>query len=331
MEHIKARGVNDAWYQAVVLIRKIGEECGSRNGRVLVAPCPVITTYTHPNERVLFDPLRDANPIFHLHEALWMLAGRDDARWLDQFVHDFSERYAEKDGHMHGAYGYRWRRHFYYDQLKKVIEILKDDPNSRQAVIQMWDADEDLGIVGLKDRPCNTQIYLRMDRGYLDMAVTCRSNDIVWGCYGANAVHFSILQEYLATMLDIPMGRLTQFSWNWHMYISASHLAHSESAYEYISKFNPAKTIDMINDPEHFDTELIQYCSSPTSASPDNQKNELLRYHNTFFTGTAFPMWEANRLRKRKDWDTAFAAASAIEAPDWRKATIEWLQRRLPK
>jgi hypothetical protein len=46
--------------------------------KVLVSQTPVVTCYSAPTQRVLFSPMRDANPFFHLMEALWMLAGRDD-------------------------------------------------------------------------------------------------------------------------------------------------------------------------------------------------------------------------------------------------------------
>src|SRR5690606_24922772 len=199
---IEARNVNDAWPQAIDYILSNGTRRQSRNGDVISVDVPVATVYQKPMERVLFDPVRDANPLFHLNEALWMLAGSDNAYWLDQFVGDFSKRFSEEGGRMHGAYGKRWRSWFYsvtkgtsIDQLEEAIRLLDNDPYDRQVVISMWDAEADLGVPGLKDRPCNTHIYLRADRyapsdngiidgaphyvHHLDMTVCCRSNDAV--------------------------------------------------------------------------------------------------------------------------------------------------------
>lgn len=224
----------------------------SRAGRVIVAPWPVTTAYTHPRERVLFSAIRDANPFFHLVEALWMIAGRSDAGLLNLFVRDFGDRYAEPGGDIHGAYGHRWRGHFWrdnhvvppgaapgrhIDQLDEAVRILKEDPTSRQVVIAMWDPTIDLGVPGLKDRPCNTHIYLRvrmteaMVSGdqmtgagpVLDLTVMCRSNDIIWGAYGANAVHFSVLQEYLAARIGVDVGTFYQVSNNFHAYEKELH------------------------------------------------------------------------------------------------------------
>jgi thymidylate synthase len=325
MRTIYARNVNDAWQHAIGLIEQCGMPEPSRNGPVVVAPWPVVTVYERPMERVLFDPVRDANPIFHLHEALWMLAGRNDATWLDQFVADFSARFAEKDGTMHGAYGYRWRSHFLdirairedLDQLDNVVSILNTDASSRQAVIQMWDAEVDLGVPGLKDRPCNTQVYLRIHEGRLDLGVTCRSNDIVWGCYGANAVHFSILQEYLAARLEVVIGTMTQFSWNWHMYENARHLANHDSANGWPSY--PTIT-PLVDDADTFDDEVAAYVDDPDSVKGAS---------NTFLDTTARPMWEANRARKLGDYEIALQWADKIVALDWRTATTAWLKRRM--
>src|ERR1700733_5124864 len=106
MRTIHANCVDHALYQGLTLLEKSGIKGPSRNGDVLVMGCPVMTINHFPMNRVSFNERRNANPFFHLMEALWMLAGRNDATWLDQFVGDFSKRYAEPDGKMHGAYGF---------------------------------------------------------------------------------------------------------------------------------------------------------------------------------------------------------------------------------
>lgn len=325
MRTINARNVNDAWQLAISLIDHVGVPENSRNGPVRAAPYPIYTVYSNPTERVLLDPVRDANPIFHLHEALWMLAGYNDATWLDQFVSDFSERYAESDGRMHGAYGYRWREHFEnisspsgggMDQLDMCVEILTKDPTSRQAVIQMWDAEVDLGFMKLKDRPCNTQIYLRVREGVLDLGTMVRSNDIVWGCYGANVVHFTVLQEYLAARIGIPVGRFSQYSWNWHMYDNTRHLADQKSADSW--RGYPG-TSPLVTNPKTIDDEIAAYVDNPASA---------LDAKNVFLNDTALPMFKANVSRKKGDHEAALRWAERIQAPDWKQATVAWLKRR---
>ena len=325
MQVIHANNVNGAWPKALLLM-KGQPKTESRNGSVTVCDYPVTTVYAKPVERVIFDPVRDANPIFHLHEALWMLAGRDDATWLDQFIGDFSKRFAEEGGVMHGAYGKRWRDWFDMDQLDVVVHLLKQNNFDRQALIQMWDVNNDLGVVGLKDRPCNQQVLLRADRGVLDITVTCRSNDAVYGCYGANVVHFSVLQEYLAARIGIPVGRYYQMSNNFHIYDWAEKAIDLESAianaeYDRVSQY-PGH-LPLVTDPESFDLEVKAYCVDPLRFGRSG-----VDVNNQFLLHTALPMFEANVARKAKEWDSALEFADSIAAPDWRKATLEWLERR---
>jgi hypothetical protein len=166
-----------------------------------------------------------------------MLAGRNDIEFLKNYAKQM-ELYSDDGGITQpGAYGHRWRNYFGYDQLPIVIDELKKDPMTRRCVLTMWNgfhrdlmADTDTYVEevksdlekardGSKDVPCNTHVYFSLHTGKLDMTVCCRSNDIVWGAYGANAVHFSVLQEFVALAVGAPMGRMYQISNNYHAYI----------------------------------------------------------------------------------------------------------------
>jgi len=81
MFEIVGRNINSAWVDGVRLLKQSGVRRSSRNGDVLELPSGCVTRYLRPMERVLFCAVRDANPFFHLFEALWILAGRDDVVW----------------------------------------------------------------------------------------------------------------------------------------------------------------------------------------------------------------------------------------------------------
>jgi thymidylate synthase len=309
MHVIDVRNVAEALPIGVEYLRTYGQEEESRAGKVLVAPTPVTTVYRKPNERVLLSAVRDANPFFHLAEAMWMLAGRNDSAYLDQFVKDFGKRFAEPNGIVHGAYGWRWRQQFSMDQLKTVIRMLRHEPGTRQAVITMWDPNDDLDRPELKDRPCNTHIYLRINAGKLDMTVCCRSNDILWGAYGANAVHFSILQEYLAAQIGVQPGTYYQVSNNFHVYVD--ELARHQGSLVDTRKYPAAPLVD---DPASFDDELRELMEGwkPT--------------RNRFLAETAYWMIEAYLVRH-----VARDVAECLEqvrSQDWRVAAQEWVARR---
>lgn len=215
---LDTRNVNQAYAQGMTEIRHMANHklTESRNGPVYRAPFPVTTIYRNPCERVLFDFVRDANPFFHLLESLWMLAGRNDVAWITQFNSSFSQ-FSDDGVTFNGAYGYRWRTYFNTDQVAVAIKKLKENPWDRQVYIAMWDGFADLTKKS-KDIPCNLGIKFAFNDGKLDMMVTNRSNDIIWGAYGANCVHMSILQEYVAAMAGIPIGKYYQISMDYHAY-----------------------------------------------------------------------------------------------------------------
>jgi hypothetical protein len=171
-----------------------------------------------PWERVMFWRARDANPFFHLYESLWMIAGRNDVAGVARYAKQM-QAYSDDGKIFHGAYGHRWRNSWDpMDQLDVIVEKLRNNPDDRRCVLQMWDAGTDLEYTG-KDVPCNLMATFQRDKdGKLDLTVFCRSNDIIWGAYGANAVHFSFLQEYMASRIRCGVGHLYQVSVNWHAY-----------------------------------------------------------------------------------------------------------------
>lgn len=216
MKIINALNVNQAYDDALAYMRLMAVRQSSRNGPVLKAPGPVVTTYRNPWERILWDPLRDANPVSHLMESMWMFAGKRDVDPILPFNERFSE-YAESDGTVWGAYGYRWRQFFDFDQIKEVVRLLKKDHDTRRAVVSMWDPKADSGAL-VQDVPCNTHIYFNVRGEELTMTVCCRSNDMIRGAYGADAVHMSMLHELVASAVDLQMGDYTQFSNDFHIY-----------------------------------------------------------------------------------------------------------------
>lgn len=334
---IEARNVHDALPTALAMLAQGDHtvERDSRNGPVKMFDCPVTTVFEKPCERVLFHPLRDANPFFHLYESLWMLAGRNDVASVMYYVkrmYDFSD-----DGvTLHGAYGYRWLHTFGFDQLTQIIRALQADHNDRRCVLQMWDASQDLGRRG-KDVPCNTQaMFLINANGELDMTVLNRSNDIIMGAYGANAVHFSVLQEYMANCIGVPVGRYWQVSNNFHAYEAdykkVEDIAFEGVTYPYGMKGHPfTPTVDVCVDVTPYP--LMQ--TLPGSWQVDlklyMEHGPVVGLNDPFFTRVVQPMHHAYRAHKAKNYEAALELASRIEATDWRKACVEWLTRRATK
>ena len=210
-----ANNVND-WYTDVLYKMRQAPVEHSRNGRARTCQEPQLFTIRNPSERVLFNPERNYNPYLHVMETVWMFAGSNKVDFLLPFSKQMGA-YAEKDGAINGAYGHRWRQHFGRDQITGVIQELRRDPKSRQAVVGMYDPTQDWKQ-HWNDRPCNTHLYFRKVDGKLDMTVCNRSNDAVWGMCGANAVHMTYLQELVAAGLRCPVGKYHVMTNNLHLY-----------------------------------------------------------------------------------------------------------------
>lgn len=348
MHTLFVRNVHAALPEGLRYLADYGKINDSRAGKVIVAPGPVMTVYSHPCERVLFWSDRDANPFFHLMESLWMLAGRNDVEWLVRFNQRMAQ-FSDDGKTFHGAYGYRWRYHFPVlgsedgfqvrlkdmDQLEGVINLLKNHPHSRRAVISMWDPSVDLKDHERgKDHPCNTQIYLSPNSGSLDMTVMCRSNDLIWGAAGANAVHFSILQEYIASKLDLRVGTLYQFSNNYHAYLDifdknrplieeARDLFKPEPWNPYLED-PPVEAEPLITSPEAFDLELDLFMDQddPYALFHIGMENPFLTY--------ASVLKYSHNLWKNKKIDEAIDMIHQYCPPrfDFAVAAIQWLERR---
>lgn len=323
---IHARNVHQALPQGLHLLSESGVERETRNGKAIVLRVPLGTTYMRPLERVLFWTERDANPFFHFFESLWMLQGRKDVGFVARFAANM--RGFSDDGEtLHGAYGYRWLYHFGRDQIAVIIDRLKANPEDRRCVLQMWDAHSDLGHDG-KDFPCNTHVYFQInDVGRLDMMVCNRSNDIVWGAYGSNAVHFSFLQEYIAACVGVLVGSYVQVSMNTHIYARHWPL------------MTALKWIDPASSDYYVHAQLKPFPLMDTPKQVwDLDLSELLNegagcraLSDPFLETVARPLlaaWGHFKLGGPQRVPEALEAVARVAAEDWRTAAREWLERR---
>ena len=333
MHTIKVRNVHQALPEALRLLDEEGIRRNTRNGPVkVIEPGPVVTTYSHPRERVIFWPQRDANPALHLYEALWMLAGRNDVLPLLRYTKQFL-MYSDDGKTLHGAYGDRWRRSFGVDQLTIIADRLRKNPEDRRCVLQTWDARVDLDRNG-KDVPCNVMItFQRSSAGCLNMVVFNRSNDIIWGAYGANGVHLSMLQEYMTILIGCTMGTYTQVSVNWHAYEKVFEELKDmpRSGYLYDRMPTDPYTIGEVVTTDftqkHLDASimgLLQQADDPTKLFFPQMDwactfNAVLRAHQAWCD---LP----SPLRYTRALETLDLAP--VQNADWIVAMREWIQRR---
>lgn len=113
---------------------------------------------------------------------------------------------------FHGAYGQR-----VYGHLSEIVDLLKRDPDSRQAVLTIFNAATDLGR-NKNDIPCTLNIQFMIRKNKLNMRVNMRSNDVFLGL-PYDLVQFGALQGAIAKALDIEMGWYSHNVGSLHMYL----------------------------------------------------------------------------------------------------------------
>lgn len=338
---IYARNPNDALAKGISVIQQYGELIESRNGPTLELPQPAATVYEKPWERVLISAVRDANPFFHLMEALWILAGRYDVAFLAEFNKRMAD-YSDDGMEFNAPYGYRMRvcsqegNNIFQDQIDQIIAILKNDPGSRQAVAQIWDA-QDLNRK-TKDKACNMSAVFRIRNGKLCLTVYNRSNDMIWGAYGANVVQFSMLQEYVAAHLGLPLGEYTQITNSYHVYTTGPGGELWQRLQSEYGDGNPTIYDTIL----HNSVYMQQYDMDSGDFNHDmkllfntydefglKEVGEMSCWRSYYFKELILPVLCVFLVHKEHGATEALNHVDAIQDDAWKLACIQWLTKRV--
>lgn len=151
-----------------------------------------------------------------LGELLWYLAGSRELDFVQYYIPKYKEE--SEDGHtIYGAYGPRLLGKPGPRQLENVVKILSAEPQSRRAVVQIFDAQDIARRRRRKEVPCTCTLQFLLRRGRLHMIATMRSNDAFKGL-PHDVFAFTMLQEMVARELDAEPGTYTHFAASLHLY-----------------------------------------------------------------------------------------------------------------
>jgi thymidylate synthase len=166
-----------------------------------------------PRRRVLAVPGRVINPAFAIANALWILLG-SDGEWIYEY-NDRLRAYTD-EGVLRGAYGPRIRRWAtIVDQLDRVRQLLLKDPDTRQAVVQVFDPVHDWD--GARDVPCTIGYRFFIREGNLQLHTTMRSQD-VWLGMPYDVFANTVLQELMAGWVGAELGVYVHTVDSLHLY-----------------------------------------------------------------------------------------------------------------
>lgn len=189
----------------------------------------VVLIAWNPRVRVIQLKNRRYNPVFGLIEFLHFFTGDSKPDMLSHYVKNVKNFVNPATGLLDGCYAPRLTNLELYDprvypkrktlrlnQLELVYRRLKKDPNTRRAVISIYNPVYDYNDDSL-DIPCNDFLIFRQIDGKLNLTVICRSSDYYIG-FIYDTFEFQLLQEVVAGWLGLDVGDFIYHLASVHLY-----------------------------------------------------------------------------------------------------------------
>ncbi len=154
-----------------------------------------------------------------IHELLWFLKGDTNTKYLKENGVRIWDEWADKNGDLGHVYGYQWRswpatngKHI--DQITKVVETLKNNPNSRRIIVSAWNVGE---IEQMALPPCHALFQFYVADGKLSCQLYQRSADIFLGV-PFNIASYALLTMMMAQVCNLEVGDFVHTLGDAHIY-----------------------------------------------------------------------------------------------------------------
>lgn len=211
----QASTVDEAWNKAFETLSSQAEKgytAESRDGDVVGEVCNAVFCIEDPTRSIVTNPIRKMPMRYAVGELAWYLSGSNRVQDISQYSKVWEK--LSDDGQINNsAYGWRIFSKFGFDQWDYVKSLLQKDPNSRQAIIHIKDADNR----PTKDVPCTVYLQFLLRNGKLNLSVHMRSNDI-WMGVPYDMFSFCFLQVKMAMELGVEVGEYTHYAGSLHLY-----------------------------------------------------------------------------------------------------------------
>lgn len=156
-----------------------------------------------------------------IHELLWFLKGDTNIQYLKENNVSIWDEWADENGNLGPVYGSQWRswptsdgRHI--DQIKQVIDQLKNNPDSRRIIVSAWNVGE---IEKMALPPCHAFFQFYVAEGRLSCQLYQRSADTFLGV-PFNIASYALLTMMLAQVCDIKPGDFVHTLGDAHLYLN---------------------------------------------------------------------------------------------------------------
>ncbi len=154
-----------------------------------------------------------------VHELIWFLAGDTNIKYLQENGVRIWDEWADEKGNLGPVYGKQWRRWegpdgAVIDQVDKVIEAIKTNPNSRRHIVSAWNP-ADVDDMALP--PCHCLFQFHVADGKLSCQLYQRSADIFLGV-PFNIASYALLTAMMAQVCDLELGDFVHTFGDAHIY-----------------------------------------------------------------------------------------------------------------
>ncbi len=154
-----------------------------------------------------------------IHELLWFIAGDTNVKYLQENGVRIWNEWADENGDLGHIYGYQWRswpdyKGGHIDQLKEVIETIKNNPDSRRIIVSAWNV-ADLPNMNLP--PCHAFFQFYVADGKLSLQLYQRSADAFLGV-PFNIASYALLLLMVAQETGLKPGDFVHTLGDAHIY-----------------------------------------------------------------------------------------------------------------
>jgi thymidylate synthase len=206
-----------------------------------------------------------------VYELLWFLRGSTNVRWLQERGVSIWDEWADADGELGPVYGSQWRSWPSpsgqpIDQIAKIIESLKTNPDSRRHIVSAWNVAE---VDQMKLPPCHALFQFYVADGKLSCQLYQRSADVFLGV-PFNIASYALLTMMVAQVCGYQPAEFVHTLGDAHLYLN--HLEQAKLQLEREPRalprmrINPART--SIDDFEYGDFTLEGYDPHPAIKAP---------------------------------------------------------------
>lgn len=200
------------------------------------------------------------------HETLWFLRGSSDTAYLNENGVKIWNNWADSSGDLGPVYGHQWRhwptRDGEIDQISKVINDIKTNPNSRRHMVSAWNVAD---IDKMRLPPCHMiyQFYVR--EGRISCAVNMRSVDLFLGL-PFDMADYALLTTMIAQVTNLIPHELIFFLGDTHIYNNHIEQVKTQLTREPkpLPKLMLSPGINDIDDFTFGDVVLLDYNPHPT-------------------------------------------------------------------